>query len=235
MKNILPFLTRIPFKGDFEKARNELWAFPLVAPVSSAFPIVILYLQLPLSNVLSLLALYFTIGLLHLDGLADWADGIMVKGDRELKIKAMKDLNTGIAGVFAVVMVLFLQVYSLQLVPFYAIYLAELNSKFSLLLGLATKKPLGHGLGAYFMEKMNGKQFAVGTLLYALLYIPIALYDSLALLGILGILFGAYTIRLSLRNFGGINGDCLGAIAEITRTGTLLTFAFLHVLSPELF
>ena len=226
MRNILPFLTRVPLKGDFERARNELWAFPLIAPISSALPIVILYLKLPLSNVLALLALYFTIGLLHLDGLADWADGIMVKGDRERKIKAMKDLNTGIAGVFAVVMVLFLQVYSLQLVPFYAIYLAELNSKFSLLLGLATRKPLGQGLGAYFMEKINGKQFAVGTLFYTLLYLPIILSDPPALAGITGLLFGAYTIRLSLRNFGGINGDCLGAISEITRTGTLFVLAF---------
>ncbi|WP_297520467.1 adenosylcobinamide-GDP ribazoletransferase [Thermococcus sp.] len=226
MKDILPFLTRVPLKGDFERARNELWAFPLIAPVSSALPLVILYLKLPLSNALALLALYFTIGLLHLDGLADWADGIMVKGDRERKIKAMKDLNTGIAGLFAVVMVLFLQVYSLPLVPFYSIYLAELNSKFSLLLGLAIRKPLGQGLGAYFMERMNGKQFAVGTLLYALLYLPIVLSDPPALLGTLGLLFGAYTIRLSLRNFGGINGDCLGAIAEITRTGTLLVLAF---------
>jgi len=226
VRNILPFLTRVPLKGDFERARNELWAFPLVAPVSSALPLVLLYLKLPLSNVLALLALYFTIGLLHLDGLADWADGIMAKGDRERKIRAMKDLNTGIAGVFAVVMVLFLQVYSLQLVPFYAIYLAELNSKFSLLLGLATRKPLGQGLGAYFMEKMNGKQLAIGTVLYAILYLPIALYNPLALAGITGLLFGAYAVKLSLNNFGGINGDCLGAIAEITRTGTLLVLAF---------
>ncbi|WP_297507006.1 adenosylcobinamide-GDP ribazoletransferase [Thermococcus sp.] len=226
MKDILPFLTRIPTKGDFEKIPGELWAIPLIAPISSVIPVLVLYLKLPLSNVLALLALYFTIGLLHLDGLADWADGIMAKGDRERKIRAMKDVNTGIAGLFAVVMVLFLQVYSLPLVPFYSLYLAELNSKFSLLLGLATKKPLGQGLGAYFMEGMNGKQFAVGTVLYALLYLPVALYNPLALAGITGLLFGAYTIRLSLRNFGGINGDCLGAIAEITRTGTLLVLAF---------
>jgi len=226
VKNILPFLTRIPINGDFEKIQKELWAIPLIAPVSSALPLVIIYLELPLSNVLALLALYFTIGLLHLDGLADWADGIMVKGNRERKIKAMKDLNTGIAGLFAVVMVLFLQVYSLQLVPFHAIYLAELNSKFSLILGLTTKKPLGQGLGAYFMEGMNRKQFATGTLLYAILYLPIVLYDPLALAGITGLLFGAYTIRLSFENFGGINGDCLGASAEITRAGTLLVLAF---------
>lgn len=226
MKDLLPFLTRVPVRGDFEKAKTELWAFPLVALVSSALPVVVLYLNLPLANILALLALYYTIGLLHLDGLADWADGIMTKGDRERKIKAMKDLNTGIAGVFAVVMVLVLQVYSLSLAPFYALFLAELNSKFAMLLGLATRRPLGEGLGAYFMEGMNGRQLAIGTLFYALLYLPVALYNPPALTGLAGIVFSAYLIRLSLNNFGGINGDCLGAIAEITRAGTLLVLAF---------
>ncbi|CAB48967.1 adenosylcobinamide-GDP ribazoletransferase [Pyrococcus abyssi] len=226
MRNILPFLTRIPVKGDFEKARNELWAFPLVSLVSSIIPIAILYLRIPLANVLALLSLYFVIGLLHLDGLADWADGIMVKGDRERKIKAMKDLNTGIAGVFAVVVVLFLQVYSLSMLPFYAIYIAELNSKFSMLLGLATKKPLGQGLGAYFMEGMNGRQLAIGVVLYVLLYLPVVIYDPSALFGVMGLVFAWYVIRLSLENFGGINGDCLGAMAEITRAGTLVILSF---------
>ncbi len=226
MKDLLPFLTRVPVRGDFEKAKTELWAFPLVALVSSALPVVVLYLNLPLANILALLALYYTIGLLHLDGLADWADGVMVKGSREKKIKAMKDVNTGIAGVFAVVMVFVLQVYSLFLAPFYALFLAELNSKFAMLLGLATRRPLGEGLGAYFMEGMNGRQLAIGTLFYALLYLPAALYSPPALTGLAGIVFSAYLIRLSLNNFGGINGDCLGAIAEITRTGTLLVLAF---------
>ena len=226
MRNLLPFLTRVPIKGDFEKAREELWAFPLVALVSSALPTLILYLRLPLGNVLAILALYFTIGLLHLDGLADFADGVMVKGDRERKTKAMKDLNTGIAGIFAVVMVLFLQVYSLGLVPFYAIFLAELNSKFAMLLALATKKPLGQGLGAYFMEGMNRGQLLGGLVFYAILLVPVILYDGNAIVSLLGLAFGGYAIKVALGNFGGINGDCLGAIAEITRGGTLLVMAF---------
>ncbi|AEK72206.1 cobalamin synthase [Thermococcus sp. 4557] len=222
MKNLVPFFTRLPVRGDFEKARGELWALPLVALLSSALPTAVLYLNLPLGNVLALLALYFTIGLLHLDGLADWADGIMAKGDRERKIKAMKDLNTGIAGVFAVVMVLFLQVYSLQLVPFYALFLAELNSKFAMLLALATKKPLGQGLGAYFMERVNRKQLVLGTALYFLLLIPIAYTEPRSLASLTGPLTGAYVIHISLKNFGGLNGDCIGAVAEITRAGALL-------------
>ena len=35
-----------------------------------------------------------------------------------------------------------------------------------MLLALATKKPLGKGLGAYFMESMNIKQLLAGSVLY---------------------------------------------------------------------
>ncbi|BAA29447.1 adenosylcobinamide-GDP ribazoletransferase [Pyrococcus horikoshii] len=222
MKNILPFLTRIPIKGDFEKARRELWAFPLVSVFTSPLPALILYLKVPLASILALLSLYFTIGLLHLDGLADWADGIMVKGDREKKIKAMKDINVGVAGIFAVVTVLMLQIYSLQLVPFYAIFLAELNSKFAMLLAMATKKPLGKGLGAYFMEALDRNQLLYGTLIYLLLYIPVIIAEPRNLVSFLGLFIGLYAVKISLDNFGGLNGDCIGAVAEITRVGTLV-------------
>lgn len=225
MKNLLPFLTRIPLEGDFEKAREELWSLPLLAVVTSLFPCLIIYLEVPLFNVLSLLALYWIIGLLHLDGLADFADGVMAKGDKEKKIKALKDTNIGIAGVFAVVMVLLLQIYSLSVVPFYALFLAELNSKFSMLLALATGRPLGEGLGKYFMERMNKKQFFIGAVIYLSLLLIVLFLDSTAFLSLLVVPFALYLTALSLNNFGGVNGDCIGAVAELTRTFTLLIFA----------
>ncbi|NJE09115.1 adenosylcobinamide-GDP ribazoletransferase [Thermococcus sp. M39] len=227
MRNLIPFMTRIPIHGDFEKARQEIWAFPMLAVITSALSTVVLYFNVPLKNILAVLFLYFTIGLLHLDGLADFADGIMTKGDRERKIKAMKDLNTGIAGIFAVVMVLLIQVYSLSYAPFYALFLAELNSKYAMVLALSTKKPLGQGLGAYFMEAMNRKQLLLATIIYTLLLMPFFLYEWRAVISVLGFLIGAYIIKLSLDNFDGLNGDCIGAVAEITRAGTLLILAFI--------
>ncbi len=229
MRNLISFFTRLPVKGDFERTREELRALPLLALITSALPALVLYLKLPLANVLAVLLLYFIIGLLHLDGLADWADGIMAKGNRERKFKAMKDLNTGIAGIFAVVMVLFLQVYSLSFVPFYAIFLAELNSKFAMLLALATKRPLGQGLGAYFMEGMNRRQLILGVVLYLLLFLPPVYFKPISLASLLGLLTGVYVIRLSLENFGGLNGDCIGAVAEITRVGALIGMALVWV------
>ncbi|AFK22053.1 adenosylcobinamide-GDP ribazoletransferase [Pyrococcus sp. ST04] len=225
MRNLIPFFTRIPLRGDFEKAREELWALPLIAVLTSLLPMLILYLDIPLANVLSLLALYFIIGLLHLDGLADWADGIMVKGSRERKIKAMKDVNTGIAGVFAVVSVMMIQAYSLSLVPWWAFFLGELNSKLSMLLAISTRKPLGEGLGKFFMDGVKRRDVLIGLGIYALFLAILAYYSPPSLLGILGLVPGLYALHLSIENFGGLNGDCIGAIAEITRAGTFLVLA----------
>ncbi|ASJ10680.1 adenosylcobinamide-GDP ribazoletransferase [Thermococcus sp. P6] len=225
MRDLIPFFTRIPISGNFERIQEELWALPLLAIVTSALPTVVLYLRIPPESLFAVLGLYLTIGLLHLDGLADWADGIMAKGDRERKLRAMKDLNTGIAGIFAVVMVLLLQVYSLPLIPFYGLYLAELNSKFAMLLALATKRPLGEGLGAYFMEGMEKKRLVLGIILYALLFLPLVLYEPRSMASLAGLLAGGYVIRLSLKNFGGLNGDCIGAVAEVSRTGALMGMA----------
>ncbi len=76
------------------------------------------------------------------------------------------------------------------------------------------------------MEKINRMQLALGVFLYVLLSSLAFLTDPLSMSGVLGLVFGgAYIIRLSLKNFGGINGDCIGAVAEIVRAGSLLIMA----------
>ena len=46
-----------------------------------------------------------------------------------------------------------------------------------MLLALATKKPLGKGLGAYFMKTMNMKQLLAGSVLYLDLLLPAVVYS----------------------------------------------------------
>ena len=46
-----------------------------------------------------------------------------------------------------------------------------------MLLTLATKKPLGKGLGAYFMKTMNMKQLLAGSMLYLDLLLPAVVYS----------------------------------------------------------
>ncbi len=220
--DLISFFTRIPAKGDLERVTKQLWALPLLALLTSALPMALLLLKIPMRDVLALIALYATIGLIHLDGLADFSDGLMAKGDVKVKFRAMKDVNVGIAGIFAVIVVILLQVEALRFAPFYAIFLAELNSKFSILLSLSVKKPLGEGLAKFFMDRFDKKQFFVGFGIYIVLMVAVAFYDRIALISALSLIVGLLTINLAIKNFGGLNGDCIGAVAEITRTSSLV-------------
>ncbi len=228
--DLISFFTRIPAEGDLERVTKQLWALPLLALLTSALPMALLLLKIPLRNVFALIALYATIGLIHLDGLADFSDGLMAKGDARVKLKAMKDVNVGIAGIFAVIVVILLQIEALRFVPFYALFLAELNSKFSILLSLSVKKPLGEGLAKFFMDRFDKKQFFVGFGIYITLMATVAFYDRIALISALSLIASLLTIKIALNNFKGLNGDCIGAVAEITRTSSLVLCAIFEII-----
>ncbi|WP_457548837.1 adenosylcobinamide-GDP ribazoletransferase [Archaeoglobus sp.] len=229
--DLISFFTRIPTKGKLDNVAKQLWALPLLTLITSALPMVVLLLRIPMRNVFALISLYAVVGLIHLDGLADFSDGLMVKGSVETKVRAMKDVNVGIAGIFAVVTVIILQAEALQFVPFYAVFLAELNSKFSMLLALAVKRPLGDGLAKFFMDRFNRKQFCVGAIIYVILMAVVTFYDKTAVISALSLIVSLFTIKVALNNFKGLNGDCVGAVAEITRTSSLVLCAILHSIS----
>ncbi len=225
--DLISFFTRIPFEGDLERVTRQLWALPLLSLVTSALPMAILLLEIPLKEVFALLSLYYIVGLIHLDGLADFSDGVMAKGGVEDKYRAMKDVNVGIAGIFSVVVVLILQLEALKFSPFYAIFLAELNSKFSILVALLVRKPLGEGLAKFFMDRFDRRQFLIGLCLYVTLILIATIYDRRALLSSLSLIVSLVFIRLAVKSFNGLNGDCIGAIAEITRASSLVLCAIL--------
>ena len=226
MKSLISFFTRIPVRGDIEKVPNEVSLLPALSLITSAIPAIILYFKIPMAFLISVILLYLVTGTLHLDGLADFSDGVMVKGNRERKINAMKDLNVGIAGTTSVILILLVEIFSLRYLPFYGIILAELNSKYSMLLSIGMKKPLGKGLGSYFINNISPKQLIFGTLLYSAILAFFSTFSVYSLLSTLGLIFSAYTIRIAIRNFDGLNGDCIGAVGEITRAGTLLILVF---------
>ena len=54
-------------------------------------------------TVLAMIALVVVTGALHQDGLADTADGLGVRGDRERRLAVMRDSATGAFGVLALI------------------------------------------------------------------------------------------------------------------------------------
>jgi len=170
-------------------------------------------------------------GGLHLDGLADAADGLGGGWSREETLAIMRDVRTGAYGVAAIGLVLALKVGALAgLAPalgWRAVLLAAVLAR-AAPLGLVRLCPPARAEGA-------GHAFALtvarGGMLAATL-VPVGL--ALGLFGVPGLvplaLIALATVGFAgylRRRLGGLTGDCLGALVEVSEALTLLALAAL--------
>lgn len=177
---------------------------------------------------------------MHLDGLADTADGLSASYDRERSLAVMKTSDVGPSGVGGIVLVLMGQVVSL--VALYDSGISGLAVAAVVLLasrgtlawgcrrGWPTATPTG--LGATVGDSVPTWAVALSALL---LTVAGALAASLTgaawwagALPILAVLLANLALLLRTRTrLGGITGDVLGAGIEIGLTAGLLTAALL--------
>jgi len=172
---------------------------------------------------------------LHLDGLADTADGLTASYDRERSLAVMKSGNTGPAGVAILVIVLGIQIASLaNLVdrpygPALAGILVCL-SRAALPLVCMKGVPAGRsdGLGVTYTQTVP-RVIAVAVWIAAavvcaaafeLAQIPwwhglIAAAVAVAVVGLL--------IARSVKRFGGVTGDTFGASIELSLAALLIS------------
>ncbi len=171
-------------------------------------------------------------GGLHLDGLADAADGLGGGFGREAALAIMRDARTGAYGVTAVVLVVGLKLAALaSLSPALAarglLAVPALARLGPLLLAWFVPPARQEGAGRAFAGSVSLRGVALGGL--------VAGAATLASLGPWGLLllaltgagaagFGAY-LRWRL---GGHTGDCLGALVEATEAGLLAALAGLQ-------
>jgi adenosylcobinamide-GDP ribazoletransferase len=103
----LGFFTRLPLKAPAGPVAEAARAFPVAGAVVGLIGslIYLLAVEIGLSGLLAaLLAVAATVivgGALHEDGLADFADMLGVRGDRERKLAVMRDSRIGSYGVLA--------------------------------------------------------------------------------------------------------------------------------------
>ncbi|MGC8496386.1 MAG: adenosylcobinamide-GDP ribazoletransferase [Thermoplasmata archaeon] len=230
MLDLFGFFTRVPVKGELSRATGQLYFISFLAFLISLVPIIVYIVSehfLPhfLTVLFSLISLYLMTGILHLDGLSDFADGVMKKGSVESKIKALKDVNTGTAGVVMIIFVLLAEFIAIDVLN-YSIFnivafflVAELSAKFSMLGGLLSKKAPESGLARQFMEHFNINIFIIAMLL-SVLFVPILKLYYLFIFT--GFIVSYAILRISLKNFGFLNGDGLGAMNEIARAVTMV-------------
>jgi len=237
ISSVFSFLTIIPSNNtDLETVARYMHVFPIIGIgigllIASIGFGLSFFLEPLIVALLVVASIAIITGIHHTDGLADFADGLMTRGTKEKKCKAMKDLSTGSAGIVSVVLSIVGVIIALSLTTgyelFQAILLSEILAKFSMVLMASIGKSAAVGSNSPFMQIMKDKRrLAVASVITI---IPLVVIGGTVGL----ILFGAsigitlFLIGLSTRSFGGITGDVLGATNELTRLSSLLIFVSL--------
>jgi adenosylcobinamide-GDP ribazoletransferase len=173
-------------------------------------------------------------GGLHLDGLADTADGLGSRRPAADALAIMRRSDIGPFGVVALVVMLLIQVTALAAVPpgwpaTAALVLAAVTGRVAAVLASGGPAARPGGFGALVAGRTGRpRRVATGLLLLAAV-IPagLALGGAAAALRALaaalaGLLAGGLLGRIARRRLGGLTGDVFGAIIELSTTIVLL-------------
>lgn len=232
------FLTIMPIPGNWGTAEEDLarsvpW-FPvlglllgsLVAAIAWALP----YVAPPMlvAAIIVIVLLTFS-GCLHLDGLADTADGFLSSRTRERILEIMKDSHTGAMGVIAIVCLLLLKFASLASLPAETLWPAVLLMPFAGRCAVVLQIALlpyarASGLGNIFYRRSSwlAAFWAVGLLAVVAGWLA----------GSRGLIVWAACLAVTLtfsvyvyRKIGGATGDTFGAVCEIVEVVPALVLA----------
>ncbi|PIE73736.1 MAG: adenosylcobinamide-GDP ribazoletransferase [Deltaproteobacteria bacterium] len=227
LKNAMAFLTTLPITGAGSVNHAMLPWFPVVGLFIGLFwagcdALFALFFPLPVRAVLDLLVLILITGGLHLDGLADAADGIMAHRGRERALEIMRDSRLGTWGAIALFSILMLNLAALSTLvtqdhAWRFFLLAPAYGRLAMLFGLRALpygRPEG-GMASHLFGHTNVTPYWT----VALALISLAVYPaSLAIVSNLlaaAAMFGI--IRIYRTTLGCITGDMIGALGEITQ------------------
>ncbi len=179
--------------------------------------------------IVDVLFLAMVTGALHLDGLADSADGLFSHRPLEQVLEIMKDPRVGVMGVVTVIFCILLKIGGIEGIGENHIWLwlllAPALARASQVIGLVFMKDarMGEGIGSTLYQKGNYR-ILLGCL------VPLALpFFFHFRTGILALIIFAFLTTATLIYFnyriGGMTGDTFGAMTEIVETFLLVTGA----------
>ena len=172
-------------------------------------------------------------GALHLDGLGDALDGLGGGFDRDRALAIMRDGGIGAYGVTGIVLVLSLKLAALgdlsAEVTWRAVLVAPVLGRVSpLLLAWWCPPARADGAGQAFVRGLTGASLAIGVVLAFAVTVGLLGPPGGIVASVLGIsALAAWYLR---RRLGGLTGDCLGALVEVTEAGVLVTIGALDSL-----
>lgn len=174
---------------------------------------------------------------LHLDGLADSADGLFGSHDRERRLAIMKDSRIGTFGTLILVGVVLFKVRALDLLSGEArspaLLLGPLLSRWAYVVVAYCAIPARpDGLGALLVRNVFFRELALASGIALLVAILVGgghglMTMAFALACTLGV------IRFCTARLGGVTGDTFGAVGELVETATFCFFAVFSFASPQ--
>jgi adenosylcobinamide-GDP ribazoletransferase len=193
-----------------------------------------LLLPVPVTSVFAVILMIAVSGALHMDGLADTADGFFSARPREQILAIMRDSRSGPMGVVAIVCVVALKIALIASVVgpwrWWVLLLTPLAGRCAFLVHFALLpyvRPEGGLAGIFHRNRSRGHVLWSPAVLLGVGYLsgglPGLMAGGCAFLAIL--LLAAYTFR----RIGGLTGDTLGAACELTELcPPLVAAAMLH-------
>lgn len=173
-----------------------------------------------------LLAMTLLTGALHLDGVADSADGLYGVQDTERRLEIMRDSRVGAMGAVALVLVVLLKWILLKALWPAGIgcaLLAALTFSRWMQAAAAVLSPYARvsgKAGAYMAHAPRKGILSMGVVVAALFF---GLYDltGLCLFGLA--MLGGWLLRGAvMRRIGGLTGDTLGLLSEVAEALVLI-------------
>ena len=229
----LAFLTIIPVKQTTEwEDRGKLVFFPLVGLVIGALLILVdalagcIFSRTAL-GLIDVLFLIVITGGLHLDGLADSADGLFSHREKNIILSIMKDSRIGVFGTVALILVISAKWRGISFFEpderWIALLFIPVFSRSAMLVVLVLMPYVREdGIASAFTSE-KGKLKELYFVLIPLI-LPFFFCWSLALAFIFVTLFIMLIwAMICHRKIGGVTGDTVGALGEIVEAVLFLT------------
>jgi adenosylcobinamide-GDP ribazoletransferase len=229
------FLTIFPLLDSRRRSADEVAAsfgwFPLIGFVLGAIlciedQLLGAFFGRGIRSILVILTLTIITGALHLDGLADAADALGARDNRERALAIMRDSRIGTFGTIALVFILALKIAALAGATSnqrsVMLFLAPGISRWAMVAVTHRMSYLREaGAGTNLIDNPSHQSLRSASIIVLIgLMVPGGWVGVRA--GLWGVIFVLILRRFYRRWLGGVTGDLIGAAGEIVETGVML-------------